>query len=75
MDVLGEGGESAEADVQDHAQAPDVDGPVVAADAVLHQNFWRDVGWSSTEARCEAVFADELAQTEVCELDCEVAVD
>lgn len=74
VQLVGEGGEAAQADVQHHAEGPDVYGARVAAGFRVFEDFGRDVAGGAAEGCGERVFADDFGEAEVGDLDVEVFV-
>lgn len=74
VQLVGEGGETAQADVQDDAEGPDVYGARVAAVFRVFEDFGRDVAGGAAEGCGEGVFADDFGEAKVGNLDVEVFV-
>ena len=75
VELVAERRKAAKADVEDHAERPDVYGACVSTTVSLLENLWCDVGRRAAERGCEGFLADDLGQTEVSELDTEVLVE
>jgi hypothetical protein len=74
VQFIGEGGEAAQANVQDDAEGPDVHGARVAAVFGVFEDLGRDVAGGAAEGCGEGVFADDFGEAEVSDLDVEVFV-
>lgn len=74
VQLVGEWGEAAEADVQDDAEGPDVYGAGVASVFRVIEDFGGDVAGGAAEGCGEGVFADDFGEAEVGNFDVEVFV-
>ena len=73
-EFVAEGGEAAEADVEDDAEGPDVHGASVSAAFAVFEDLGGDIGRGAAQGGREGFFADDLGEAEVGQFDGEVFV-
>jgi len=74
LQLVGEGREAAEANVEHHTQRPDVDGLGVPARLAAGEDLGRHVAGRAAERRCEGRLSDNLGKAEVANLDIQALV-
>lgn len=69
VELVAEGREATETDVENDTQRPDVDGASVATVAGIFEDFGGDIAGGSAEGGGKGFFSDDLGEAEVGEFD------